>query len=161
MQSIIDYGVAIWGYKEFPSINAVQNRACRYFLGVGKYTPTAAVQGDMGWYVPLHKQFLGVARFWCRMYNMNNTRLNKQIFTWSKNKSSSKCKNAMFHIQRFFKQINIQVPEPNNEVNLNKRVFLSEVDIKLLEYCTSKWKNELNRVSARRGPGNNKIQRLF
>ena len=43
VQSIIDYGVAIWGYKEFSSINAVQNRACRYFLGVGKYTPTAAV----------------------------------------------------------------------------------------------------------------------
>ena len=99
VQCIIDYGVAIWGYKEFSSINAVQNRACRYFLGVGKYTPTAAVQGDMGWYVPLHKQFLGVARFWCRMYNMNNTRLNKQIFTWSRNKSSLKCKNAIFHIQ--------------------------------------------------------------
>ena len=89
---------------------------------------------------------------------MNNTRLNKQIFTWSKNKSSSKCKNAIFHIQLFFKQINIQVPEPNNEVNLNKRVFLSEVDINLLEYCTSKWKNELNRVSAHRGPGNNKLR---
>ena len=51
----------------------------------------------------------------------------------------------------------MQVPEPNNEVNLNKRLFLSEVDNKLLEYCTSKWKNELNRVSARRGPGNNKV----
>ena len=63
VQSIIDYGVAIWGCKEFSSINTVQNRACRYFLGVGKYTPTAAVQGDMGWYVPLHKQFLGVTRF--------------------------------------------------------------------------------------------------
>ena len=31
VQSIIDYGVAIWGYKEFSSINAVQNRACRFF----------------------------------------------------------------------------------------------------------------------------------
>ena len=47
----------------------------------------------------------------------------------------------------------MQVPELNNEVNLNKRVFLSEVDMKLLEYCTNKWKNELNRVSARRVPG--------
>ena len=30
VQSISDYGVAIWGYKEFSSINAFQNRACRY-----------------------------------------------------------------------------------------------------------------------------------
>ena len=65
---------------------------------------------------------------------MNNTGLNKQIFTWSRNISSSKCENAIFHIQRFFKQINMQVPEPNYEANLNKRVFLSKVDMKLLEY---------------------------
>ena len=48
VQSIIDYDVAIWGYKEFSSINAAQNRAFRYLLGVGQYTPTAAVQADMG-----------------------------------------------------------------------------------------------------------------
>ena len=30
-------------------INAIQNRAMRFFLGVGKYTPVAALQGEMGW----------------------------------------------------------------------------------------------------------------
>ena len=89
---------------------------------------------------------------------MNITRLNKQIFTWSRNKSSSKCKNAIFYIQRFLKQINMQVPQPNNEVNLKKRACLSAADMKLLEYCTNRWKNEWNRVSARRGPGNNKLR---
>ena len=44
--SIITYGSAIWGFKEYNCIN-VHNRACRYFLGVGKYTPNAAVHGDM------------------------------------------------------------------------------------------------------------------
>ena len=24
-------------------------RACRFFLGIGRYTPYAAVMGDMGW----------------------------------------------------------------------------------------------------------------
>ena len=27
-------------------------RACRYFLGLGKYAPTPAVAGDMGWLTP-------------------------------------------------------------------------------------------------------------
>ena len=63
-----------------------------------------------------------------------------------------------FTYNGFFKQINMQVPGPYNEVNFNKRVFLSEVDMKLLEYCTNKWKNELNRVPAHRGPGNNKLR---
>jgi hypothetical protein len=31
------------------SINAVQNRAMRLFMGVGKYTPNDAIAGDMGW----------------------------------------------------------------------------------------------------------------
>ena len=41
--SVIDYGAAIWGTREYACINAVQNRAERFFLGVGKYTPNAAV----------------------------------------------------------------------------------------------------------------------
>ena len=32
VQSIIDYSAAIWGTKSMSCINAVQNRACRYFL---------------------------------------------------------------------------------------------------------------------------------
>ena len=41
----INYGNAIWGTKEYSCIHAVQNRACRYFLGVGKYTPNNGVNG--------------------------------------------------------------------------------------------------------------------
>jgi len=45
---IIEYGAAIWGYKSYSCINAIQLRACRFFLGVGRYTPNAAVTGDIG-----------------------------------------------------------------------------------------------------------------
>ena len=48
VMSIIRYGASIWGHKEYPCINAVHNRMCRYFLGVSKFTPNAAVNGDMG-----------------------------------------------------------------------------------------------------------------
>ena len=48
VQSIIEYSAAIWGTKPFSSISAVQNRACRYFLGLGRYVPNAAINGDMG-----------------------------------------------------------------------------------------------------------------
>ena len=45
---MISYGAAICGTKSYSSINAVQNRVMRFFLGTGKYTPNAAVHGDMG-----------------------------------------------------------------------------------------------------------------
>ena len=45
----ISYGAAIWGDRTFACISAVQHRAARFFMGVGRYTPNAAVMGDMGW----------------------------------------------------------------------------------------------------------------
>ena len=47
---VIRYGAPIWGTECFSCIQAVQNRAARYFLNVGKYTPVAAVNGDTAWY---------------------------------------------------------------------------------------------------------------
>ncbi len=47
-QPILDYGAASWGHKSFSCIQAVKNRAMRYYLGVGRRTPNVAVQGDMG-----------------------------------------------------------------------------------------------------------------
>ena len=44
--SLISYGSAVWGYKSFACINSIQNRVMRFFVGVGKYTPTAEVSGD-------------------------------------------------------------------------------------------------------------------
>ena len=45
---IITYGSAIWGDKSYSHIDALHNKACRFFLGVGKYTSNAAILGDMG-----------------------------------------------------------------------------------------------------------------
>ena len=48
VQSVIDYSSAVWSTRSFSWIDAVQNRACRYFLGLGKYAPNQAISGDMG-----------------------------------------------------------------------------------------------------------------
>ena len=36
---IIDYGAGVWGFKDYNSINVVQNKILRYFLGVHKFAP--------------------------------------------------------------------------------------------------------------------------
>ena len=46
---LITYGTAIWGDRAFSCIDAIQNPAMRFYLGVGSFTPTAAAAGDMGW----------------------------------------------------------------------------------------------------------------
>jgi len=50
--SVVNYGSAIWGTQQFSCINAVQDRAMRFYMGVGKYTPNLAISGDIGWKPP-------------------------------------------------------------------------------------------------------------
>lgn len=49
VMSVIEYGASIWGAREFTCINAIKNRAMRFFMGVGKYTPNLSLYGDTGW----------------------------------------------------------------------------------------------------------------
>ena len=49
-----------YGDGQFSCITAVQNRAERFYLGVGRYTPVAAVNGDIGWLSPLVKHWKSV-----------------------------------------------------------------------------------------------------
>ena len=61
---VISYSASMWDAKSFSCINAVQNRAMRFFLGTGKCTPTVAVSGDMGWDPALIKQWKCICRYW-------------------------------------------------------------------------------------------------
>ena len=45
--SILNYGAEIWGYGNFPKCDNGMNRAMRFFLGVHRFAPTAALQGDV------------------------------------------------------------------------------------------------------------------
>ena len=81
--SIISNVVAIWETREYSSLNAVQHRDCCFFLGVGKYTPNAAVCGDMGWSPPFVRQWKTVMSHWYCLNDMNNNIISNTDFKWS------------------------------------------------------------------------------
>ena len=58
------------------------NRAMRYFLGVHKFAPTAAVQGDMGWISLKYRRYKKMLLFWNRLNRMDEERLTKEIFLY-------------------------------------------------------------------------------
>ena len=71
---VIDYGSSIWGTGKRSCIEAVQNRACRYFMAVGKYTPNVAVQGDIGSTPTSVKIWKSVGSRWVRFRDMDDSR---------------------------------------------------------------------------------------
>jgi hypothetical protein len=79
VRPILEYGAEIWGHKEYSSLNAVFNHACRSFMGVGRYCPVGASSGDMGWIPPSVRQHVCVARSWSRLSKMPTTRLTRRI----------------------------------------------------------------------------------
>ena len=104
---VISCGAAVWGGKVFSCINAVQNRAMRFYLG--KNTPNAAVSGDMGWQPPEVKQWKAACAYWYRMTVMSNSRLNKRIFLWSKAKANSSCKNWYFKVREQLTNLGLNI----------------------------------------------------
>ncbi len=70
------------GYKKFTQIDAVQNNTIRIFLGLHKFVPVTAINGDMGWTSNCVRHKTIIIRFWNRLMCMNNNRLHKIIFNW-------------------------------------------------------------------------------
>ena len=78
---VMYYGCSVWGFKTINNhSDLVQNKAMCYFLGVNKFTPIAALQGEMGWHPSIYGKYLCMLRLWNRLIKLPNDRLTKRIF---------------------------------------------------------------------------------
>ncbi len=97
----------VWGTREYSCINAIQNRAARFFMGLGRYAPNIAVNGDMGWKPPIVKQWERVFRHWNRCVTMDTNRVNSKIFHWSLTCARNRCKN--WHNRVFVQSLKLRI----------------------------------------------------
>ena len=154
VNSVISYGASIWGTREYSCINAVQHRAGRFFLGVGKFTPNAAVEGDMGWTPADVRQWNCVIRLWCRLKTMDVNRLNYKVYKWA-DSMKTRTKNWYFRFQNHLQNINCSY-FLDNEYGVKH--MISTCEKQYLNIFIEKWKIEINREHARRGQGGNKLR---
>jgi hypothetical protein len=160
VQPVIYYGAAVWGQREFSCINAVQNRACRYYLGVGKFTPVDALRGDMGWSFPMHRQWLCVSRLWHRLVNMEDSRVNYRVFAWARRMAQTRRKNWVYRMEQFYRGIDLGNYLDND---CTYKQIYRQLDLKLSQRYRDTWHQSIMREGARRGQGRNKLRtyRLF
>ncbi len=79
VESILSYSVSALSSKKY-DFERIQSRAARYFLGVHPKTPIPALMGELGWTPFKYKRWISMCRTWNRFINMDNSRINKQIF---------------------------------------------------------------------------------
>ena len=59
---ISDYFAGIWGFNYFDSMNMIQNKMCRDYLGLNQKAPIAGLQGDMGRLLPNYRHIIALFR---------------------------------------------------------------------------------------------------
>ena len=156
---IIDYGVGVWGTKDRSCVDAVQNRAGRFFLGVKKFTPTAAVNGDMGWTLPSERQWTTIARQWHRLCAMDGSRLTSKVFIWCVSRGSRRVPNWSYRVQRQLKLLGLdQLIDPGAAGLLSRRYLTTQVASAVGRVNEVKWRSDLDREHAKRGRGRNKLR---
>ena len=75
----------------------------RSFLGVGRNASIVALIGDMGWLPIATISKVNCIRFWLRLSNMTDDRLNKQVFNEASNfASNNDHQNWMVHTIEIF-----------------------------------------------------------
>ena len=77
---ILEYGAGVWGFRKYHSTDNIQNRAVRYFLGVHRFAPVLAINGELGWLPLQYRRWITMVRYWNRLMKMSNDRLTRQAF---------------------------------------------------------------------------------
>ena len=82
-------------------------RAARIFMGVGRYTPNAAVMGDMGWESVEVRQWNSIIKHWHRLRSMDTNRLNFKVFIWAARRGNGRFKNWCGRVLSQFQKCDI------------------------------------------------------
>ena len=152
---ILTYGAAVWGFRSFSCIDAVYNRACRFYLGVGRYAPNIGVQGDMGWTSPWHRQWMCIFRNFSRLCKMTNDRISRRVFCWAFQSSVSK-KNWISNVHSLLEKVRMPHLFDVNCVFLPRD--LKVLDSVLFSEFESSWFENLSRDVVHEGRGRNKLR---
>ena len=79
---IMNYGSAVWGFREYPKAQVLKNRVGRFYLGVNRFTPVAETSLELDWLDPKFSRWLEILRYKNRLVKMNPNRLPVKIFKW-------------------------------------------------------------------------------
>ena len=138
VQPVMLYGAALWGYKEYPKLNTIQNKACKFFLGVVKTASNTACHGDMGWLAVQAKQQIEMVRLWCRLIKMDKSRLTYKVFKWSHSLSLGLTKTWEYQVKQCLKIANISDIKISND-KLNVKSIMSRYREEVINIDKKKW----------------------
>ena len=122
----MDYCSGVWGFKPHNKADVVQNRAIRYFLGVHRFTPTLALNGEIGWVPCKTRRWVNILRLWNRLVKMNNSRITKKVFLFDYSYNTKSWCSDVKSILTSVNMENIYKDKLTCDVNIIERLLLSK-----------------------------------
>lgn len=152
---ILMYGSAVWGTKSINVINTVQNKACKFFLSVGKNTSNLASRGDMGWISCLNKQRISCIRLLCKITRTDENRNVFKIWKWASRRRKGWCRD----VDKFTELLNIR--NTVNDLSLSTKTVMKFVTDKIKVLDITEWQSELFNDRGHQNGNKLRTYRLF
>ncbi len=80
--SVANYAAGVWGFKDYPAPQVLQNKMQRFFLGIHTYAPLPALHYEMDWLEMRKMRWLEIIRLFKHIVSMSNERLPRCILAW-------------------------------------------------------------------------------
>ena len=121
---IMDYGSGVWGFSKYSSLDVVQNRAIRYFMGVHNFAPFR------------FRRFLSMIRLGNHLITLDADRLPKKVFLWDYNIQN---KNWSSDVEQLFDWLRLE--------NIFEESKFCDLDVardRIQEFFQSEWESEVH-----------------
>ena len=125
-------GAVVWGFKTFPKLQTIQNKAIRHVVGVGEYCPVDLLEG-VPWPVPCRHQIEMLY-----LATMDDSRLTKKSFKWSLAVANKSKSSWCFHVKKLL--ITLIDLGHLNPACLSAKEFQTITIVKLTDKANRKWK---------------------
>lgn len=141
----MDYSAGVWGYKQFDLHDRLQHKALRTFLGVGKQTPLAAIDGDVAWDAPKLRRHVEMIRLWCRLVKMDQSRIPFKVLKYDMQTSLRVRNTWAREIKTIFEQCNmLDYYDINASALASSKFIVDTVQNKLRLFAAQTWQQNLH-----------------
>ena len=79
---VANYAAGVWGFKNYPAPQVLQNRITRFFLGVHRFAPVPATKLEMDWIDMRRYRWLDIMRLYNRICAMDRSKLPRQVLVY-------------------------------------------------------------------------------
>ena len=120
VNSVSDYCAAITGFSQYESLEKVQLRAIRAFLGLPKNTCSSGVFSEVDLLLPHLRTRLIMVRYYHRMLCLSDRRITKKVFIWDRTlNESNRIKTWYSEVREIFTSAGVEANSiPNSIFNL-------------------------------------------